>query len=129
MVSFMPWPLYHQGKNPGTHWVGSCVGLRRGLNIVAEKINFLYSFIDCQYLVYDGLLGDDSVLSLFTKNNSRLLYIVASHNQTSMPTNNLTNFSFSVLTMMLQSVATEWSVLILQCVECLEENGSFFTCA
>jgi hypothetical protein len=73
MVSFMPLPLYHQEKNPGTDWAGSCVGPRTGLDIVAEKINIMSSFLDCQYLVDDGLLGDDSVWSLLTKNNSPLL--------------------------------------------------------
>jgi hypothetical protein len=37
MVSFKPQPLYPRGKNPFTHWIGSWVGPRAGLDEVQNK--------------------------------------------------------------------------------------------
>jgi hypothetical protein len=34
VVSFTPWPLYLQGKSPGTHWIGGWVGPRAVLYII-----------------------------------------------------------------------------------------------
>jgi hypothetical protein len=33
----MPLPLYSQGKNPGTHWIGGWVGLRAVLDAVVKR--------------------------------------------------------------------------------------------
>jgi len=37
MVSFMPWPLHPAEKAPGTHWIGSWVGPRAGLDVMTKK--------------------------------------------------------------------------------------------
>jgi hypothetical protein len=39
VVNFTLRPLYPRRKNPGTHWIGSWVGLRVGLDAVANKGN------------------------------------------------------------------------------------------
>jgi hypothetical protein len=37
VVSFTPWPLYPQGKAPGTHWIRGWVGLRAVLDAVVKR--------------------------------------------------------------------------------------------
>jgi hypothetical protein len=37
MDSFTSWPFYHQGKTPGTHWIGRGVGHRAGLDAVVKR--------------------------------------------------------------------------------------------
>jgi hypothetical protein len=37
MVSFTPWPLYFQGRSPGTHWIGGSVDPRTGLDAVSKR--------------------------------------------------------------------------------------------
>jgi hypothetical protein len=37
VVIFTPRPLYSEGKNPGTHWIGSWVGPRAVLDAVVKK--------------------------------------------------------------------------------------------
>jgi hypothetical protein len=52
VVSFMPWLLYLQGKDPGTHWIGSCMGPRASLDMVVKRKNlcpFLESNPCCPY--------------------------------------------------------------------------------
>jgi hypothetical protein len=44
VVSFMPWPLYFQGKNPATHWIAVWVGPRASLGSSAE----VKPFYPCQ---------------------------------------------------------------------------------
>jgi hypothetical protein len=38
--SHAPVALYLREKDPGTHWIGSWVGLRAGLDIVARRKSF-----------------------------------------------------------------------------------------
>jgi len=33
----MSWLLYCNERNPGTHWIGHCMGLRFSLDVVANK--------------------------------------------------------------------------------------------
>jgi hypothetical protein len=40
VVSFTPWPLYFRGKNPGTRFIGSWVGLIPGVDLVAKRRKF-----------------------------------------------------------------------------------------
>jgi hypothetical protein len=37
LVSFTTRPLYPRGENPGTHWIGGCVGLRAVLDVVEKR--------------------------------------------------------------------------------------------
>jgi hypothetical protein len=43
VVSFTLLPLYSQGKHPGTHWIGSLVGPRAGLDDMEERKSLHYS--------------------------------------------------------------------------------------
>jgi hypothetical protein len=37
MVSFTNRPLYPRERDPGTHWIGGCIGPRAGLDAVVKR--------------------------------------------------------------------------------------------
>jgi len=57
VVSFMPLPLYSQGKTPGTHWIGGWVGSRARLGAVVKR-KMRISVVNCEIRGVHG--GEDS---------------------------------------------------------------------